>query len=67
MNNKKIIAYEFYHRHRNGEDQFIGSLTEKRKKPERITYDSIMNWAKFNALTSKDVCEEGVYCVQVEI
>jgi len=65
MNNKDIFAYQFYRRERNGEDQFIGSLIEKRKKPERITHASIMNWAKNIAF--KDVFEERVYFVRVKI
>ncbi len=49
----------------NGEDQFVGSLMEKRKNLERITHASIMNWVKL--LTSKDLFEERVYFVRVEI
>jgi len=45
-NNGKYIAYEFFRRARSGEDRFVGALPEKRKDPERITNDSIMNWAK---------------------
>jgi len=38
---------------------------EKRKSPERITYASIMNGVKL--LTSKDIFEERIYFVRVEI
>ena len=65
MNNKNNFAYQFYRRERNGEDQFIGSLIEKRKKPERITHASIMNWAK--KIAFKDVFEERVYFVRVKL
>jgi len=65
MNTKKNIVYYFYRRDPNGEDQLIGSLKERRKKPERITHDSIMNLAKI--LAPKDVFEERVYFVQWEI
>ncbi len=62
---EKKILYKFYRCAWNGEDQFIGSLIEKRKNPERITYASIMNWVK--SLTSRDLFEEGIYFVRVEI
>ncbi len=59
------IVYKFYRCMWNGEDQFIGSLMEKRKNPERITHASIMNWVKL--LTSEDLFEERIYFVRVEI
>ena len=31
VDNKKIVQYQFYRREPNGEDQYIGSLTERRK------------------------------------
>jgi len=65
MINKKNFLYQFYRRDRNGEDQFICSLIERRKEPERITHASIMNWAKL--IAPKDVLEERVYFVRVEI
>ncbi|MBP1716151.1 MAG: hypothetical protein H6Q42_4354 [Deltaproteobacteria bacterium] len=63
-NGNKNFVYHFYRRERNGEDQFIGSLKERRKSPERITHASIMNWAK--NLAPKDIFEERVYFVQWE-
>jgi len=65
MNNKNKFLYQFYRRNRNGEDQFVGSLIERRKKTERITHASIMNWGKL--LAPKDVFEERLYFVRVEI
>lgn len=62
---KKTIVYDFYRRERNEEDKFIGSLRERREKPERITNASIMNWAKL--LAPKDVLEGRVYFVRLEI
>ena len=38
-------AYEIYWHDENGKDQFIGILPERRKKPERITEESVLNWA----------------------
>ncbi len=65
MDDQKKILYKFYRCAWNGEDQFIGSLMEKRKNPDRITYASIMNWVKL--LVSKEFFEERVYFVRVEI
>jgi len=41
-----MMAYEFYWNDNDGKAHFIGSLPERRKNPERITWDSIMNWGK---------------------
>ncbi len=65
VNNRNFLAYQFYRREWNGEDQFIGSLLEKRKHPKRITHYSIMNWVRNIAF--KDVFEERVYFIAVEI
>ena len=65
MDNIELIAYQFYRREWIGEDQFIGTLIERRKKPERITHASIMNWARL--LSFKDVFEDRVYFLRVEI
>jgi hypothetical protein len=62
---KKVIVYDFFRRDRNEEDKFIGTLRERREKPESITNASIMNWAKL--LAPKDVFEDRVYFVRVEI
>jgi hypothetical protein len=65
ITNPKKFPYHFYRRHRNGEDQFIGALTERRRKPERITHASIMMWAKL--IARKDILEERVYFIREEI
>jgi hypothetical protein len=61
----KRIEYEFYLRVRCGEDRLIGVLPERRRKSERITHNSIMNWAKL--LEPEYVLQERVYFVRVEI
>ncbi len=65
MNKEKKFVYHFYRRGANGKGELIGTLMEKRKKPERITYASIMNWAKVNA--PKDVFHDRVYFIRVQI
>jgi len=64
-NNEKFTAYEFFRRERDGEDQFLGTLPERRNGQNRITHSSIMNWAKI--LFLKDIIEERVYFIRVEI
>jgi hypothetical protein len=63
-----VIAYEFYRRAENGEDEdrLIGVLPERRKDPERITHESIMNWVKF-LVPEKDVIENRVYFNQIDV
>lgn len=41
-----MLAYEFYHHNQEDQRQLIGILPERRKDPQRITPESIMNWAK---------------------
>ncbi len=39
-----MVAYEFYWCDELQKEHWIGILPERRKKPERITEDSILNW-----------------------
>ena len=39
-----MVAYEFYCRDESGNQHLIGALPERRKKSERITAESILNW-----------------------
>ncbi len=62
-----MIAYEFYRRVSNGEeDRFIGLLPERRKEPQRITNQSIMNWAQF-LVPLEDVLNDRIYFIRVDI
>jgi hypothetical protein len=63
-----MIAYEFYRRMNNSHEQFIGVLPERRKHPERITYESVMNWVRqlLDNLPEADF-NRNVYFVKVEI
>ena len=63
-NNEEITAYEFYRRVRNEEDQFFGTLPERRKDPKRITHASIMNWAKI--IVPEDIFNDRVYFIRVK-
>jgi len=63
-----VMAYEFYRCAENGEeeDRLIGVLPERRKDPQRITHQSIMNWAKL-LVPEKDVIENRVYFNQIDV
>jgi len=41
-----MIVYKFYLRDGIKGDIFLGALPERRKNPQRITEESIINWAK---------------------
>ncbi len=60
-----MVAYEFYSRDEKGEGHLIGILPERRKKPERITNDSILRWGWNIIGNDSDV--KDVYFVRVEI
>ena len=59
-----MVAYEFYWRDETERVHFIGILPERRKKTERITQDSILNWGMKVIGDSSGV--DSVYFVQVE-
>jgi hypothetical protein len=58
-----MLAYEFYCRDKTEGIHFIGILPERRKKPERITQESILNWGKKVIGDDSDV---DIYFVKVE-
>ena len=39
-------AYEFYWEDKEAKEHFLGILPERRKNPERITDESILNWGR---------------------
>ncbi len=41
-----MVVYKFYLRHPKEGDIFLGALPERRKNPQRITHESIMNWGR---------------------
>ena len=63
-----MMAYEFYWNDNDGKSHFIGSLAERRKNPERVTRESIMNWGK---MIIGDIGDRGepqnIFFVAVEI
>ena len=61
-----MIAYEFYYRDEKG-GRLIGILPERRKNPERINQESIMNWIRVVLGDNADIEENNVYFIQVEM
>lgn len=60
-----MLAYEFYWLDETETAHFIGILPERRKKPERITEESILNWGKMVVGDNSEVKE--MYYVKVEL
>jgi len=60
-----MVAYEIYWLDPTGGYQIIGVLPERRKNPERITQESIMNWG--GRIFGKDLNIEDTFFIQVEI
>ena len=60
-----MLAYEFYWLDQAEEAHLIGILPERRKRPERITQESILNWGKMVIGDNSEVKE--LYYVTVEI
>jgi len=46
MNIRYMIVYKFYLRDAIKGDIFLGALPERRKNPQRITDESIINWGR---------------------
>ena len=60
-----MIAYEFYWLDSTGGYQIIGVLPERRKNPERITQQSVMNWGR--NFYSKGLDTKDIFIIQVTI
>ena len=61
-----MVAYEIYWVDKTKEPHFIGMLPERRKKPERITKESILNWGK-RIIGGNSGLENMMYYVKVEV
>jgi hypothetical protein len=60
-----MVAYEFYRRDEKGKDHFIWILPERRRNPERITQESIINWGRKAVVDHSEV--KGIFFIQVEL
>ena len=59
-----MVAYELYWRDEKGKEHLIGILPEKRKFPDRITKEFVLNWGWKVMGNSSDVRD--IYIVRVE-
>jgi len=64
VEDRKMVAYEFYWRDGTGKEHLIGILPERRKNPERITEEAILNWGWEVIGDNSNV--NNLYFVQVE-
>ena len=60
-----MLAYEFYCLDAAGGHQIVGVLPERRKDPERVTRESIMNWGE--NFFSKDLDTKNIFFIQITI
>ena len=60
-----MIAYELYSCDETGKEHFIGILPERRRKPERITQESILNWG-WKVIGDKSNVKD-IYFVKVDV
>jgi hypothetical protein len=60
-----MVAYELHCRDPTGGCQIIGVLPERRKKPERITQESILNWGE--KIFGRNLNTEDIFSIQVAI
>jgi len=62
---RTVVAYEFYWLDSTGQYQVIGVLPERRKDPERVTQESIMNWGII--FFAKDSMIKYIFSIRVTI
>lgn len=60
-----MVVYEFYRLDSTKGYKLIGILPEKRKRPERITQESIMRWGE-NTF-GKELDAKDIYFIQVTL
>jgi hypothetical protein len=60
-----MVAYEFYWRDGTGNEHLLGILPERRKKQERITEESIINWGKRIVIDNSSV--KDIFFTQIQV
>jgi len=60
-----MVVYTIYYFEEEEKIRFIGSLPEKRKRPERITKESIFNYVR--AILGHEANEDKIYYFQVTL
>ena len=59
-----MLAYQFYCTGEDGKDHLIAILPERRRDPERITDQSVLNWA--TEAIGKGCHGQSIYFVEVK-
>ena len=62
---ENMMAYRFYWRGATEKEHSIGVLPERRKNPERITDESIINWGRKILGTNGDT--KNIYFIKVDV
>jgi hypothetical protein len=62
-----MVAYAMYWIGEIDKDRFIGMLPERRKKPERITQESVLKWVRTFLDDIADLDLNNIYFVQKEL
>jgi len=60
-----MVAYEFYWRDGAGNEHLLGILPERRKKQERITEESIINWGRRIVTDNSSV--KDIFFTQIQV
>lgn len=60
-----MIAYEFYFQDEQKNSHLLAILPERRKNPERISHESIMNWIK--KMVGENEKLKNIYYIKVNI
>ncbi len=60
-----MVAYEFYWLNGEGKEHLIGVLPERRKNPERITKESVLNWGW--KVMGDDSNVKDIYFIKVDV
>lgn len=62
---QNMVAYEFYWRDETEKEHVLGILRERRKNPERISDESIINWGRKILGTNGDT--KNIYFIKVDV
>ena len=62
-----MVAYEIYLHEKDTGAHLIGILPERRRKPERITQESVMKWARVILGDFADVNLNNFFFIQITI
>jgi hypothetical protein len=62
-----MVAYKLYWRDDQNQEHFIGVLPERRRNPERITQESLVNWSRMVLGDKAGIDLDNIFFVQIEL